>query len=140
MRRGMIIAFTVLGLAACGQKENTGATGAASSGGTAPEGAASPAVSAPAATAGEESPETKGCLDLVATERYSDAVPACQKALGADATNEQVKAALATAQAKVAEMAAGAAQGAADEAKDAADAAEDAAGAAKDAMPAPKTY
>ena len=36
----------------------------------------------------------KGCLDLVAAGKYSEAVPACTQALAADPTNQAVKDAL----------------------------------------------
>jgi hypothetical protein len=116
-----VIAFAVLGLAACGQ-QNQGATGAASSGET-----PAPDVAAPA------NQDVKSCLDLVGVGNYEQAIPVCTAALNADAANEQVKAALATANAKVAEMAAKAAEGAADTAAGAAEAAEGAAGAAQEA-------
>lgn len=123
MRRGVVIAFAVLGLAACGQSENQSATNAS---GAASESAA-PAVGAAA------NQDVTGCLDLVATGNYEQAVPVCSAALNADASNEKVKAALETANAKVAEMAAQSAQGAADAAAGAADAAQDAADVAEDA-------
>src|SRR5262245_57728379 len=121
MRRGVVIAFAVLGLAACGQKQNESAMGAASSGETKPDVAAA------------ANQDVKGCLDLVGVANYEQAIPVCTAALKADAANEQVKAALATANAKVAEAAAKTAEGAADAAAGAAEAAEDAAGAAEDA-------
>src|SRR5262245_8100711 len=121
MRRGVVIAFAVLGLAACGQ-QNQGATGTASSGET----------SAPDVAAGAN-PETKSCLDLVGVGNYEQAIPVCTAALNADAANEQVKSALATANARVAEAAAKAAEGAADAAAGAAETAEGAADAAQEA-------
>ncbi|HKC49987.1 MAG TPA: hypothetical protein VKF60_04285 [Myxococcota bacterium] len=140
MRRGVVIAFAVLGLAACGQKENQSATSASdATPQSAAESAAKPDVGAAA------NPDATSCLDLVATGSYEAAVPVCTAALGADPNNTQVKAALDTANSKIAEMAAAAAQGAADAAagaadaaQDAADTAEDAADAAKEAAPAPK--
>ena len=139
MRRQVIIAFAILGLAACGQRQNQEAAAGSAAGAAS---ATNPEVGAAA------NPDAASCLDLVANEMYSDAVPACERALKIDAANQKVKDALQTAQTKLTEMAtkaageaADAAQGAADAAKDAAGAAEDAADAAKDAAtPPPKTY
>ena len=158
MRREVMVAFAILGLAACGPRQNEGASSASSTGtapgaaseaakpsasstGTAPGAAseaAKPDVAAPA------NPDAASCLDLVANEMYADAVPACERALSADPANEKVKSALDAAKAKIAEMGTKAASGAADAAKGAADAAKDAAGSAGDAAgsvpPPPKTY
>jgi len=152
MRRQVMVAFAILGLAACGQRQNQAAPSASSAGttGAATE-AAKPDVGAAAQpdAGAAANPDAASCLDLVANEMYADAVPACDRALRADATNEKVKSALATAQAKIVEIAnkaasgAGeAAQGAADAAKDSgAAAAEDAAKGAAGSVPAPpKTY
>ena len=125
MRRGVVIAFAVLGLAACGQGQNQGATGAAGE-------AAQPDVAAAA------NQQANACLDLVGVGNYEQAIPVCTSALNADAANEKVQAALATANAKVAEAAAAAAGNAAEAAEGAAEAAEDAAGAAEDAADAAK--
>ena len=126
MRRGVVIAFAILGLAACGQqKQSQSATGGSE--------AAKPDVGAAA------NPAANSCLDLVSIGSYEQAVPVCTAALNADAANEKVKAALATANAKIAETAQKAAAGAGDAAQGAADAAEGAAEDAKDAAPA-KTY
>ena len=131
MRRGVVIAFAILGLAACGQqKQSQNATGGSE--------AAKPDVSAAAAPAAAN-PAANSCLDLVGIGNYEQAVPVCTAALDADAANEKVKAALETAKAKIAEMAQKASSGAADAAEGAADAAKDAAEDAKDAAPA-KTY
>ncbi len=100
MRRGIIIGFVVLGLTACGQGQKGSAEG-------------QPDVSAGA------NQDATSCLDLVASANYSDAVPICTRALSLDSTNEKVKAALETANAKLAAAEAGAAdaaKGAADEA------------------------
>ncbi len=121
MRRGVVIAFAVLGLAACGQ-QNQGATDAASSGET-----PKPDVAAAA------NQDVTSCLDLVGVGKFEQAVPVCTAALNADAANAQVQAALATANAKLAEAAAATAEGAADAAAGAAEAAEGAAGAAEEA-------
>jgi hypothetical protein len=148
-----MVAFAILGLAACGQRQNqgtpspssTGTAPSASSAGTAPSAApeaAKPDVGAAA------NPDATSCLDLVANEMYSDAIPACERALRADATNEKVKSALAAAQAKLVDAASKAAGGAAESAQGAADAAKGAGGSAEDAakgaagsVPAPpKTY
>ena len=140
MRRGVVIAFAVLGLAACGGKEG-GSSGAVDE----PKPMAGAAEKTDVgAGAKAESPapanqDASTCLDLVATGSYADAVPVCTSALQADAANEEVKNALATAKSKIAEMsgqAAGAASGAAAEAAGAASgAAQDAADKAKEAMP-----
>ena len=135
MRRGVVIAFAILGLTACGQKESQTAAGGAATGATT-ESAAPAGEAAKPDVAAAANPDENTCLDLVATERYADAVPACERAISAN--SEKAKAALATAQAKIAENAANAAQGAADAAKDAAGEAQDAADSAKGAVP--KTY
>ena len=112
MRRGVIIAFAVLGLVACGQKAETpkeGDPGPHSGAGA----AAQPDVGAGA------NPDAASCLDLVANAKYDDAVPVCTRALNLDATNEKVKSALETATQKLSE-AAGEAGDAAQEATDAA--------------------
>jgi len=118
MRRGVIIGFAVLGLAACGQKSEAPAGGAPSSGAAEP---AKPDVSAGA------NEDVTSCLDLVANAKYSDAVPVCTRALNLDATNEKVKSALETATQKMS-----------DAAGEAGAAAEDATDAAKEAVP--KSY
>jgi hypothetical protein len=128
-------------LAGCGQNQDQGTAG--TSAGAATDGAAKPDVGAAANS------DVQNCLDLVAKGSYEQAVPICSAALSADLTNDKLKAALETANAKIAETAAQAAQGAADSAagaaeaaQDAADTAEDAAEQAEDAAPAPaqKTY
>jgi hypothetical protein len=124
MRRGIIIGFVVLVLTACGQGQKGSTEGQAA----APS-AAAPTEAAPSAAAGAEAAkpdvsaganqDAASCLDLVANAKYSDAVPVCTRALSLDSTNEKVKTALETANAKVAEAAGGAAdaaKGAADEA------------------------
>jgi hypothetical protein len=139
-----VIGIAILGLAACGQKENQTATSAS---GATPESASESAAKPDVGAAANE--DVTGCFDLVSSGSYEAAVPICSAALNANPDDARVKAALDTATAKVAEMAASAAQGAADSAagaadaaKDAADTAEDAADAAKDAAkdaePAPK--
>jgi uncharacterized protein YjbJ (UPF0337 family) len=153
MRRGVVIAIAILGLSACGQRQDQSATsGTAESATKATESApASATENAPAAATEAAKPDVgaaanqdvTSCLDLVAAGSYDKAVPVCSAALDANPANEEVRTALGTAQQKVAEMAAGAAQdaagaatGAADRAEKAAGAAEDAAGEAKDSMPA----
>jgi hypothetical protein len=126
-----MIGFVVLGLTACGQ----GKQGSAESQPGSPSGAASeaakPDVSAGASAGANQ--DANSCLDLVASAHYSDAVPVCTRALNMDQNNEQVKTALQTANAKLAEGAAAAAAGAADAAQDASDKANEAAEAAKGA-------
>ena len=135
-RRGVVIAFAILGLAACGQKESgsgpvdaPAATGGAMKSEPAPAPAAAapapaadtPPVSAPAAQ------DSASCLDLVGAGSFAQAIPVCTAALQADPTNEKVQSALETAKAKAADMT-GAAGEAGAEAGEAADK-------AKDAMP-----
>ncbi|HTO69223.1 MAG TPA: hypothetical protein VMR31_05125 [Myxococcota bacterium] len=139
MRRGVVIAFAILGLSACGQKES-GSSGPmdaptpSSGGGAAPAESAAPAPATPpvgAADSGAANPDSASCLDLVAVGSFEKAVPVCTAAVANEPANDQLKSALETAKSKVAEMAGsagGAAAGAASEA-------EDAAGKAKDAMP-----
>ena len=131
MRRGFMIGFVVLGLTACGQ----GKQGSAESQPSSPDAAAG-AVAKPDVGAGANQ-DANSCLDLVSSARYSDAVPVCTRALDMDQSNERVKTALQTANAKVAEAAATAAAGAADAAQDASEKADEAAEAAKGAG---KTY
>jgi len=122
MRRGVVIAFAVLGLAACGQKSDVPTEGAQRSGAApAPAAAAKPDVSAGA------NRDAQSCLDLVAGEKYDEAVPVCTRALDMDANNAQVKSALETATQKLSAAA-----------NEAGAAAEDAADAAKQAIP--KSY
>ena len=130
MRRGIIIGFVVLGLTACGQGQKGSAEG---QGGAAAPSAAGSEAAKPDVSAGANQDATS-CLDLVASANYSDAVPVCQRALSVDSTNEKLKTALQTANAKLAEGAAEAASGAADAAQDAADKANEAAEAAKGAQ------
>lgn len=141
MRRGVVIAFAILGLTACGQRQEQSATGA---GAPAAESAAAPSAATPSApapdVAASASQDATNCLDLVAAGSYQQAVPVCAAALNADSANEKVKAALDTANAKLAELAAGTAAGAAESAAGAAGAAEDAAQKAQEAVPTPKTY
>jgi hypothetical protein len=140
MRRGLVIGFAILGLAACGQRQEQSAPTATG----APTATSAPAESAAPASAAKESapapdvaapanPDATHCLDLVAAGSYEQAVPICAAALNADAANERVKEALATANAKLAELSAGAAGSAAGEA-------EDAAQKAQEAVPVPKSY
>jgi hypothetical protein len=136
MRRGVVIAFAILGLSACGQKESTE---------SGPVDAPRPPVGAPAkaetaapkpevGAAAPANPSAEGsanCLDLVAAGSFAAAVPVCTEALKAQPENQELQTALETAKAKVADMAGGAA----DAAKGEAGAAEDAADKAKEAMP-----
>lgn len=130
MRREVIIALAVLGLAACGQKSETKAE-------MPQEGQAAPSAGAEAAkpdvSAGANK-DAASCLDLVASAKYSDAVPVCTRALSMDAGNEKVKSALQTANEKVSEAAAQAGEAAGQ----AGEAAKGAADAAKEAVP--KSY
>jgi hypothetical protein len=125
MRRGFMIGFVVLGLTACGQGQETAAPSAPGSE------AAKPDVSA------GSNQDASSCLDLVSSQNYSDAVPVCNRALNLDPSNERLKTALQTANAKLAEAAAAAAAGAADAAQDASDKANEA---AEDAKNPPKSY
>lgn len=125
MRRGFMIGFVVLGLTACGQGQQ-GSTGSQQgSPSAAGSEAAKPDVS------GGANQDASSCLALVSSANYGDAVPVCTRALNMDQNNEQLKTALQTANAKLAEGAANAAAGAADAAQDAADKANEAAEAAK---------
>ena len=133
MRRGILIGFVVFGLTACGQGQKSSAEGQQAAPGAAPAAAGSEAAK-PDVSAGANQ-DANSCLDLVASANYSDAVPVCNRALSVDSTNEKVKTALQTANAKLAESAADAANGAADAAQDAADKANEAAEAAKGAKP-----
>jgi predicted small lipoprotein YifL len=123
MRRGIIIGFVVLGLTACGQGHKGSAEAPQAAKQAAPQAAPSTAPSAAASEAAKPavsaaaSQDATSCLDLVASSKYSDAVPVCTRALSLDSTNEKVKAALETANAEVA----AAASGAADAAKGAVD-------------------
>ena len=119
MRRGVIIGFVVLGLSACGQGQN----GSSESSQGSPTGAeaAKPGVGAGA------NQDATSCLDLVASAKYGDAVPVCTRALSLDSANEKLKAALETANEKLAAGAADAAAGAQDAADEASEAAKGAA-------------
>lgn len=145
MRRGIVIGFAILGLTACGQRQEQSAPtagGAATESAPAPASAAAESAPAPDVAA-PASQDATNCLDLVAAGSYQQAVPVCAAALNADAANEKVRTALDTANAKVAEMAAetakGAAESAAESAAGAAGSAEDAQK-AQEAVPTPKTY
>ena len=124
MRRGIVIAFAILGLAACGRKSEAPSEGAQGTG-TAPAPAAAPAARASAAPAAKPdvsagaNQDAASCLDLVASEKYGDAVPVCTRALNLDPANEKVKSALETATEKMS-AGAGAAGAAAEDATDAA--------------------
>jgi hypothetical protein len=85
-----MIGFVVLGLTACGQRQEGSPSAAGSE-------AAKPDVSAGA------NQDASSCLDLVAGANYSDAVPVCTRALNMDQNNEKLKTALQTANAKLAE-------------------------------------
>ena len=78
MRRGILVAFAILGLTACGKSEQ----------GTADVGAAASA-----------SPYAATCLELTAAENWSEASRICAMALTADPTDAKVKTALDTANA-----------------------------------------
>ena len=54
-----------------------------------------------AAKAGEEDPDVNNCLQLVSQARFDDALPVCLEALKKHPSNEQVKKAVARAQAAV---------------------------------------
>jgi hypothetical protein len=141
MRRGIVIAVAILGLSACGRGQNESATSGTTGSATGSAPTSAPAAAAESAAKPDvgaaPNEDVTSCLDLVGTGSYEQAVPICNAALNADPANEKVKAALETAQAKVAAMASDAAQGAADAAQGAAGAAEDAADQAKDAVPTP---
>ncbi|HXX46986.1 MAG TPA: hypothetical protein VEN47_02085 [Myxococcota bacterium] len=138
MRRGVVIAFAILGLSACGQKES-GSSGPMDAPAAPPApAAAKPEAAAPAAenpppVSAPAQQDSSSCLDLVGAGSFAQAIPVCTAALQADPANEQLKSALETAKTKAAEMsgsAAGAAEGAAG------DAAGEAADKAKQEIPA----
>ena len=76
MRRGLLVAFAILGLTACGQKgdSETAAVGAA-------RGAAA-------------SPYAGTCLEMAAAKNWPEASRLCTMALNADPNDQKVKAAL----------------------------------------------
>jgi len=100
MRRGVVIAFAVLGLSACGQKES-GSSGPVDAP-AAPPAAAKPEAAAPAPA--ENPPpvsapaqqDSKSCLDLVGAGSFAQAIPVCEAAIQADPANQQLKSALDT--------------------------------------------
>ncbi len=73
MRRGVLVAFAILGLTACGNSDQ----------GTADVGAAAGA-----------SPYVATCLEMAAAENWGEAARLCAMALTADPGDEKVKAAL----------------------------------------------
>ena len=94
MRRLALIGL-ILTLAACGGQEG-GPAGTSETD--------TPEVSAGSAAA------VQGCLDLVSSEQYADAVPACLAALEQDPESQRAQAALDQARAGLAGIAAGAAE------------------------------
>ena len=76
MRRGVLVAFAVLGLTACGKSDQ----------GTAD-------VAAPSAASGP-SPYAATCLEMAAAQNWSEAARLCSMALAAEPGNDQVEAAL----------------------------------------------
>lgn len=72
MRRGVLVAFAILGLAACGKSEH----------GTADVGASG------------ASPYVATCLEMSAAQNWAEAARVCAMALTADPNDEKVKAAL----------------------------------------------
>ena len=77
------------------------------------------AVTEEAAKAEVEDPDVKSCLQLVSEAKFNDALPVCLEALKKHPANDEVKAAVAKAQAEVGDAAAAAtdaAQGAQEEA------------------------
>lgn len=75
MRRGVLVAFAILGLSACGQSNK----------GTADVGAAGGASA---------SPYVETCLQMAAAENWAEAGRLCAMAVDADPNDEKVKAAL----------------------------------------------
>jgi hypothetical protein len=73
----------------------------------APSGTA--ATGTPAAGAAATSTIVAGCLDLVSRQQWTQAVPACTRALGVDPNNNQVQQALETAKTQAAQATAAAA-------------------------------
>jgi len=73
MLRGVLVAFAILGLTACGKSDQGTADVAASSG---------------------SSPYTATCLEMSAAQNWSEASRLCAMALAADPNNEKVEAAL----------------------------------------------
>jgi hypothetical protein len=71
MRRGVLVAFSVLGLAACGQSDQGTADVAAGS-----------------------SPYSGTCLEMAAAQNWSEAARLCSMALAAEPSNDKVKDAL----------------------------------------------
>ncbi|HXZ85228.1 MAG TPA: hypothetical protein VEI82_07040, partial [Myxococcota bacterium] len=131
-----MIAFAILGLSACGQKEGGSgpvdmpAAPAPPSGGAKSEAAAPAAPANPPPVSAPAQQGSAGCLDLVGAGSFAQAIPVCEAALQADPSNAELKSALETAKTKASEMAgsaAGAATGAAE------GAAGEAAGKAKEA-------
>lgn len=77
------------------------------------------AVPEEAAKAGEEDPDVKSCLNLVIEGKFSDALPVCLAALKKHPANDEVKAAVAKAQAAAGDAAAAVTDTAQDAQKDA---------------------
>jgi hypothetical protein len=116
MRRGVLVAFAILGITACGESER----------GTADVGAAG---RAPA------SPYVATCLEMVAAQNWSEAERLCAMASSADPSDEKVKAALAAANSALASTPKASDALGLQSGEGAGEAADDAAEKAKDALP-----
>jgi hypothetical protein len=113
MVRGVLVAFALLGLSACRGQDSQSSAPAAEK--TAQPPVSAPAEAAPAAPSAAVTEEAapaeaaparsevaQRCFDLIAAEKYQDAVPACTTALQAEPANAEVKQALDDATAKLA--------------------------------------
>jgi len=116
MRRGVLVAFAILGLTACGKSEQ----------GTADVGAAGGAAASPYAAT---------CIEMVAAQNWAEASRLCALALTADPSDEKVKAALDTANTALSSEPAASSAVALPSGEAAGEAADDAAEEAKEALP-----
>ncbi len=117
MRRGMVVAFAILGLAACGQKSGSETADVSAAGGAA------------------VSPYVQTCLDMAAQQNWSEASRLCAMALSADPSDQKVKAALDSANAALATVPEASDAVSLESGEAAGEAADDAAAQAKEALP-----
>jgi len=98
------MAMVVVSLGCSGGESKSSGTGQAGSN-AGQEGSVGVDVSGAAGKVSEIAGAVNGCLNLVSSKKWAEAVPACTHALGLDPENEKVQSALATAKENVANVA-----------------------------------
>jgi hypothetical protein len=113
--RKVVWLVVLLPMLACGGESGT-TDRSATPGAQAPDAPVSAGKAITGALQGQVDPNVTGCLDLVGAGKFSEAIPACLRAVSVDPNNADVQEALKTARSQIPAPDTSAAAGAADEA------------------------